>query len=263
MSPALRCTPWGRRARPVPRTTAALLALSLGLAACAKTGPGATYYYPVAALATGEVYAYRPAPGTDGAPYYWYYRSYDRGDSLVLTAQMYDDAFTPRQFVTERIVGTGALLRDLRLYPPGEAGGVVAEVLQTAVFSFAEADPTRVLVSAVRWSQADPAAAGGVVTYTLTRNRSFARDTTYTLAGRAVAAQVWAVRELVEQDAGGTLALESRIREVYAADVGLVYRARTFPDGTVQAYALAERFAMDSLIARAGQGLPFVPTLPE
>lgn len=246
-------TGYDRAAAPALLTRGLPAALALALAAgCSDRGPAARYYYPVDDLAGGRVYAYEPAPDGDPAlfpGYYWYYRAVETPDSLVLAATYYDAGGEPLQFVGERVVSAGALLRDLRLVRPTDSASVVTEaaVLEPAVFSFLAPDPARVLVSAVRFRQNDTSAV-----YTVTRNRRYARDTTVVVEGAPRDAQVWAVRELVEQDSAGTLALESRGIEVYAEGVGLAYRRRVHSDGTVEAHVLARRFGMDELAARFG-----------
>ncbi len=227
---------------------------ALCLAACAKTGPEAAYYYPVEALETGSVYAYRSVNDSLGDAYYWYYRSYERDDSTLLTGQFYDTSFEPRQFVAERIVPSGALLRELRLFPDGDSADlqIKATILQPAVYSFAEADTGAVLVNAVSWEQRSRVAGGAPTRYTLTRNRRFSGSGTFEVDGEALPTRIYTVRELIEQDSAGVLSLESRGEEHYARGVGLVYRSQTYSDGSVRAYTLRARFPMDSLIALSG-----------
>ena len=246
--------PPGRRLLTAALRRAALAPL-VAWAACTGHGPNVNYYYPLDDLADGRVYAYRPAPGSDSASfpgYYWFHRAVETPDSLVLTSTRYDEAGQPRQYVAERIVDGGALMRDLRLFVPTDSASVVtqAEVLEPAVFSFLVPLPGRVLVSAVRLRQNDSAAV-----YTITRNRHYARDTSVVVDGQTLPAQVWAVRELIEQDSAGTLSLETHGIEVYAEGVGLAYRRRDLGDGTVEAHVLTERFAMEVLEQRFGGGV--------
>ena len=250
-----RTSQLGRRAR--------LLLLSVTLcAACAKTGHDAPrYYYPAEALTQGLVYGYAPVAPLGGRPHYWYFRSVETPDSMTLVSTYYDADLEPRQLVRERIVQEGSLLRDLRLYFPtaaGESVAVQADILQPALFSFEAPDPDRVLISAVTLQE--PGGEGGVAgfsdsgtetaRYTVTRNRRYLRDTSYVLDGAPVPAQLWHVRELTEQDSAGVLAIEATAVEIYARDVGLVYRERRFSSGEGEAYRLAERISMDSLAAR-------------
>ena len=250
-----------RRAGPVP-TLLALLSVAL-CAACAKTGNDAPrYYYPVEALTQGLVYGYAPVPPLGGRAHYWYFRSVETPDSAMLVSTYYDAAFEPRQLVRERIVSQGSLLRDLRLYFPtasGESVAVQADVLQPALFSFEAPDPARVLISAV--TLREPREGGDVAgfsdsetetaRYTVTKNRRYLRDTSYVLDGTPVPAQLWHVRELTEQDSAGVLAIEATAVEIYAEDIGLVYRERRFGNGEGEAYRLSERITMDSLNSRA------------
>ena len=234
--------------------------LALLLAACSSIGPAARYYYPIGELTEGLVYAYESVGPLPAPDYYWYYRSVIGRDSTTLAATYYDAGFEPRQFTNERIVPTGVLRRDLRLFTPTDTTSVQtqAEVLAPAVFSFEAPDPDRLLVSAVRWREGAPGSSpedptSTRPTYTITHNRHYLRDTVVTVEGARRDAQVWQVRELVEQDSAGVLALEARAVEIYAEDVGLVYRERAFGDGTLEAYRLAERFVMDTLVTRAGR----------
>ncbi len=230
------------------------LFLALGLVSCSKLGPNADFYYPVDELADGMVYAYESVGPLPQPPHYWFYRSVETPDSLVLTSTYYSVDFEPRQFVNERIVETGSLMRDLRLYTPteGASDAVIANVLAPALFSFEEPNPERILVNAVSFRQ-NPNQDSSAL-YTLTRNRQFVQDTMFNLSGKPIPSQLWSVRELTEQDSLGVLALESRAIEIYAQGIGMVYRERIFSDGSQEAYRLSGRFSMDSLTAlRDGQ----------
>ena len=252
------------------------VAAALALAACTgDRGLDPSYYYPTDELHEGLVYVYAPA-GADGqagpAPgpmQYWYLRALQTPDSLMLVTTGYDPDLQPSQLTTERIVPTGSLLRDLRLFLPGDTTSAVAvaTVLQPAQFSFAPPDTGRVLVSAIRIAPGGPDLAADegrpgapevddappVATYTLTRNRRYRHDTTFVYRDESLPAQTWTVRELVEQDSVGVLAVESIALEIYARGLGLVYRERRFANGEGEAYRLVDRIPMDSLTARAGR----------
>ena len=244
---------------------AAALILALACGCGPDLGPGADYYFPAAELTGGLVYAYEGAGPTPAPPHYWYYRGVAAGDSLVLAATYYDHDFEPRQFVRERLAAAGALQRELRLFTPTDSASlqVSAEVLAPALFSFLAPEPERVLVNAVRFADVPEAPAGtsavlpegapAAPTYTVTRNRSYLRDTLVAALGAPRRAQLWLVRERSEQDSAGVLAIDSRAVELYAEGVGLVYRERVFPDGTVEVHRLRERFPMDTLEARAAR----------
>jgi len=229
---------------------------ALSMLSCSSFGPNAEYYYPVDDLADGMVYAYESVGPIQLPPHYWFYRSVETPDSLVLTSTRYTSDFEPRQFVNERIVKSGSLMRDLRLFTPtvGASETVVADVLAPAMFSFEIPDTGRILVNAVSFSYADlkirqNAEENESALYTLTRNRRFIKDTSFTLSGKPVPSQLWSVRELTEQDSIGVLALESQAIEIYAQGVGLVYRERMHSDGSQEAFRLKGRFSMDSLLS--------------
>ena len=231
------------------------------LAACSSYGPSAQFYYPIDELTEGLVYAYEGTGEQAFPPHFWYYRSVIGRDSTTLAATYYDAALEPRQFTNERIVSSGALRRDLRLYAPTDSNSqqVVATVLEPAVFSFEAPDPDRLLVSAVQWQETSfgespiSSLTAKPPVYTVTHNRRYLRDTLVEVLGERRTAQVWQVRELIEQDSAGILALEARITEVYADGLGLTHRRRVHSDGTVEAYRLVARLPMDSLVARAAE----------
>jgi len=226
-----------------------ILVLTLGLASCSSLGPNAEYYYPVEDLADGMVYAYESVGAVQQPEHYWFHRSIETLDSLVLTSTFYSADFEPRQFVNERIVESGSIMRDLRLYTPTDSisKAVVADVLAPALFSFEKPNSERILVNVVSFRQNEGQDSSAL--YTLTRNRQFISDTVFTLSGKPIPSQIWSVRELTEQDSVGVLALESRAIEIYAKGIGLVYRERMYTDGSQEAFRLAGRFSMDSLTA--------------
>lgn len=236
------------------------------VAACdSAEAPSERFYFPVAELSQGLAYVYEGTGEQPGPTHYWYYRSVETMDSAVLVSTFYDAALEPRQLMRERIVRSGSLLRDLRLYLPTDSGSVVtaAEILQPAMFSFDPPDTSRLLISVVRFTE--PTGGHPVdsfrqnpprASYTITRNRRYRRDTTYAFAGQTLPAQLWTVRELTEQDSVGTLAIESAAVEIYAEGIGLVYRERRFANGTGEAHRLTERVPMDSLAARFARTQP-------
>lgn len=236
-----------------PQSGYVIFLLSLFLANCSSYGPNADYYYPIDELADGMVYSYESAGPLPQAPHYWFYRSVETLDSLVLTSTYYSFDFQPRQFVNERIVSSGSIMRDLRLYTPTEGASktVIAEVLAPALFSFEAPDTGRILVNTVSFRQNSEQDSSAL--YTLTRNRKYVKDTMFNLSGKPLDAQLWSVRELTEQDSLGVLAIESQAVEIYAKDIGLVYRERMYSDGSQEAYRLAGRFSMDSLTALRDQ----------
>ncbi len=218
----------------------------------------ASFYYPIEALHQGLVYEYAAADGSEAPPEYWYLRSLQTPDSTMLISTLYGADFQPQQLRNERIVPSGSLLRDVRLYQAGDSTSstILSEVLQPALFSFEPPDSTRILVHVLRVRPNQQMT--GSATYTLTRNRRYFGDTTFTFEGQNLPAQVWTMRELIEQDSVGVLAIESASLEIYAKGVGLVYRERRFANGEGEAYRLTTRLPMDSLTARLKARLELV-----
>ncbi len=230
------------------------------LACRTSDAPSARFYFPVEDLGQGRAYVYEGVGDAPAPTHYWYFRSVQTPDSTMLVSTYYDAAFQPRQLLNERIVAQGSLLRDLRLYFPTDSASAVtqARVLQPALFSFEAPDPDRLLINVVEFEGGGFRQNPPRATYTLTRNRRYRHDTTYVFDGQTLAAQLWTVRELTEQDSVGTLAIESAAVEIYAEGVGLVYRERRFASGQGEAHRLREILPMDSLSARFRKTLPQV-----
>ncbi len=199
-------------------------------------GPNADYYYPINELEDELLYTYESVGDAGFGPHYWAYSAKEFSDSTILSGTYYDANRQPRQHITERIVNDGSLRRSLTLLEPGDSATNErsATVLEPVVFSFEPPNPDRLLVSAVRWQEEG-------ITYTVTHNRHYLRDTSIVFNGQSYPAQTWMVRELIEQDSAGVLALESRAIEVYAKGIGLAYRERLYSDGTVEAHRLVRR----------------------
>ena len=218
------------------------------------------YYFPFKTLTEGLVYEYQPTD-TLGTPFYAYYRTLYEDDKTYLTVMFYDHTYTPYQFVSERLVNSGALLERQFLYETDTLGKQVQIPLRVASnntfpFKLATDGPPGVLLMEMSWAQ--PSQPGA--TFTLVRNRQYARDTTWTYQQETLDAIVLRLRELIEHDEEGVLSQEYGGTEVYAEGLGLVYSEKRIAEGLTLAYRLADRYPMSTFLERAGQGpLPVVP----
>ena len=218
------------------------------------------YYFPFKSLTEGLVYEYQPLD-TLGTPFYAYYRTLYENDKTYLTVMFYDHTYTPYQFVSERLVNSGALLERQFLYEPDSLGKQVQIPLtvksnNTFAFKLATDAPPGVLLMELSWQQ--PSQPGA--TFTLVRNRQYARDTTWTYEGDTRDAIVLRLRELIEHDEEGVLSQEYGGTEVYAEGLGLVYSEKRISPELALRYRLVDRYSMPEFLEKAGQGrLPEVP----
>ena len=230
-----------------------LLGVIVGLG-CAADRELRPYYFPFKSLTEGLVYEYQPTDSI-GTPFYAYYRTLYEDDKTYLTVMFYDHTYTPTQFVSERLVNSGALLERQFLYFSDSTEKQVqipVAVKSNNVFPFklATDTPPGVLLMEMSYRPPDQPDA----TLTLVRNRQYARDTTWTYRGEPYEAVVFTLRELIEHDREGTLEQEYGGTEIYAEGLGLVYSEKRISEGFQLRYVLADRYPMEVFLERAGQG---------
>lgn len=228
-----------------------LFLLGFVWSSCSQENSMESFYYPINGLEEGIVYAYT---GTDelDPPFYWYFRHVEQEGATFLTGMYYDANYTPYQFVREERVANGILLADYLIYETDSAGKQVqaeVEVLSGNVFSFEQPDPNQVLFSQVKYRL--PSRPGE--TTTLTRNRQYLRDTTYTWKGEERPARIYYLRELIEVDSGGFVEHQFDGWEIYARDLGLVHYRKNVNENFVLEYRLQDTFSMQELERRAQQ----------
>lgn len=223
------------------------------LFACRNGAPGDLrgYYFPLKSLQEGMVYEYR-AKG-ELTPVYWYYRSVFGPEGRFLTATYYEQELEPLQFVREKLVSNGMLLKDLRIYTADESGVARQTPVQIEhgnTFPFKVTDSLGVFLYKVHWTEPS----GEEVT--VTRNRRFAGDTTFVFQGKNYPGILFSTLEAVALDhpTQGFFEQQLQGREGYAKGLGMVFFEKG-PIGTPPiAYYLHDRYAMERLEEKARKG---------
>jgi len=212
------------------------------------------YYYPVLDLQSGKVYVYELTQGDSTALEYWYFRGFVRDSGIFLSSTNYDAQFQISQIGREKLVSSGALLRDYFVYEPDTAQGTVRQVptqiSSPTVFPFQVTDSLGVFLFSLSYT---PTAAPQARVY-LIRNRRYLGDgPLYSLDGQQHPTIRFGVREAVGYDAEGAAEIAGDGEEWYAKGIGLVYRRKRYGQegGFEQVFRLKEIVLMEELERRA------------
>lgn len=227
------------------------------LSACSPYKPNAQFYFPVHLLQKPTVYQYESVGATSFPTYYWHYQTIKKDDSTFLIGTQYNEQFESVQFIRERIVKSGSLLRSLDLHHLNSDSLTEitsTNVLYPAVFSFENPDTSKVLVSAFKWID-KTSNSEFQTTYRITRNRTYVKDTLIEIMGKKRQSQVWSVKERIEQTENGTLSLDFNKREIYSQNLGLTHVKRTLSNGIQEAFQLIDTFGMKELETRHQQSI--------
>lgn len=228
------------------KITFILLIGLVGWSSCSKSDDIRAYYFPMKDLTEGLVYEYRPVSDDSLPIVYWYYRSFVYPDSVFLTGTKYGSNLLPEQFTREEMVDNGMLTVGSYIYELDSLGSqyqVPVDILAGSSYPFEVNEEGGVFLHRLQWrSKVDP-----VVSFEVVKNRRFGGDTTIVWEGKKQDAIYLDVREAIDQNAEGTLSLESEGQEVYVKNVGLVYFDKAFDNGFGVAYRLVDRYPMDEL----------------
>jgi len=219
---------------------------------CSQDADIREYYFPLKELEEGMVYEYQPVEDDSLPTIYWYYRSFIYPDSIFLTGTRYSPELLPEQFTREELVDNGMLTVDSYVYETDSTGKqrqIPVDILAGSSFPFEVSEEGGIFLHRLRWaSVVEPG-----VSYEVVKNRRYLGDTAYSWNGHPGDAVILELREAIDQNAEGTLSLESEGVEIYQEDVGLVYFRKRFESGFTVEYALAERYTMDELEAKFGE----------
>lgn len=226
------------------------------LVACSDERDIRDYYFPVRDLRNGLVYAYEPLAGPDTNTIYWYALGLDQDTSLMLNLTTYGPDFTPTTLISEKITNQGVVTKQVYLYSTDSTGSserTQAEVLAGNSFPFLVPKGPEQPAYVYKISYEDKELAD--VSYRITYNRQFSRDTSFMLGGIRYAAIVLDItgETAMLDDVNGDIAPRFTGFEIYARDVGLVESYRNFDGGFAFHQRLKERFPMSELQQRAAE----------
>lgn len=204
------------------------------------------YYLPLKDLKDGLVYEYQSTNPDTFPPYYWYYRTIKQGSSTFLTGMYYDYKFMPQQLIRQLKVSNGMLLEEAFIYETDSSGyqiQIPMEISNGNSFPFEVKDSLGVFLYHTSWQSALDNSK-----ITVIKNRRFVSAITYDFQGKRYPAIEFSIRELVEHDKEGVLAVELIGKEIYAKGIGLVYVEKSAIQGNYQqTYRLFDRYEMSIL----------------
>jgi hypothetical protein len=186
------------------------------------------YYFPLEQLSKeAKVYEYEYRMGDTAFKMYWYYQSLIQHDSIYLVGTCYNQNFEQLMVMREERVKNGMKLVDMYFYATDKNGYAVrkqVEIEGGAAFPFEAKDSNSVFINIIKYKDVKDS----THQTTLTRNRRFLRQTLYDFKGKKLDAVEFEMKEeQAESDTKiGGIAFVSKITEIYAENIGLIYTKR-------------------------------------
>lgn len=207
------------------------------------------YYFPMEKLADGEVYVYESVGNTGTDSVYWYHRSFLKGEQKIFSSTFYENYMVPLQQVQEEVVYNGILLKDLYIYGlPDAAKGYKQERTEVEIvagnsFPFVVKDRFGIFLYHIKWKLND----SDSTTYSLTKNRIFMGDTTFTLDNQEIPAVFFKVKEKIDIENERVTGQLFEGMEIYAKGIGLVYYGKKVSEEAIMAYRYVRGTNMEEL----------------
>lgn len=202
-----------------------------------------SYYFPIDSLTRGKIYEF-VASGDSLPSLYWYYSKVKKRDTTFLAAQLLDQNFNVQQFMLERRVKSGMVLKNGFIYSKDSSGQsfqIPITINQSSTFPFHVKDSTQLFINEVQW--ADPTMGETVIT----KNRSFVRRSTINFMSKQIPTIEFSVKEAIEMRNNGSLEYKSVGMERYAQGIGLVYFEKNINETIKFSYSLAAIYTIDEL----------------
>jgi hypothetical protein len=200
------------------------------------------YYFPFNLLSEGKIYEYESVGNKHDPPIYWFFKSATQDGKKQITGTSFGPTFQPDQAMREEIVENGVLLRNSCVFEKDSTGNTVPihmEIVTKNVFPFYVKKLGKVVITEFKWTSIRDTA-----NYTFVRNRQFESDTTISFDGKNYDAVTFVIRELVDQEQAGHLALEYGGSEVYAKEIGLIYFSKDIQEGWQTKYQLKKIYSL-------------------
>jgi hypothetical protein len=224
------------------------LSFCLLLGACGKNKLR-EYYFPLEALhKEAKVYEYEYRIRDSTFKMYWYYQSLLQNDSIYLIGTCYNQNFEQLMVIREERVKNGMKLTDMYFYTTDAKGYAVqnqVEIQGGAVFPFEVKDSNSVFINIIKYKNVKDS----TQQTTLTRNRRFLKETNFDFKGQKLEAVAFEMKEeQAENDTKrGGIAYVSKIQELYAKNIGLVYTKRQMTDSEFMESRLLDIYTMSAL----------------
>ena len=224
------------------------IAFCLLLGSCGKNKLQ-EYYFPLEQLnKEAKVYEYEYRVRDSTFKMYWYYQSIRQNDSIYLVGTCYNQNFEQLMVMREERVKNGMKLTDMYFYTTNTAGYAVriqAEIQGGAVFPFEVTDSNSVFINIIKYKDVKDSTRQT----TLTRNRRFLKHTVFDFKNKKLDAVEFEMKEeQAESDTKkGGIAYVSKIKEIYAQNIGLIYTKRYISDSEFIESRLLDIYTMSAL----------------
>ena len=219
---------------------------------CSNNKDIRSFYFPIEELKAGAIYEYQPVDNDSLASFYYYFKSTEDEGQLFLEGIYLNPYMEPTQRTKEEVVSNGTLLTEINFYMPDTSEQVVfvpVEILAGSVFPFEVSDSNGVFLQQLKWS--DPSETYSV--NTLTRNRRYLKDTSYTYNGDSVDAVKFRLNEVFDNEQVGHLELPQYSGvELYAKNIGLVYFRKRINSNYIPEYALRAVYTLQEFEEKFG-----------
>jgi hypothetical protein len=225
-----------------------LLVFCLLLGACGKNKLR-EYYFPLEALhKEAKVYEYEYRIQDSTFRMYWYYQALLQNDSIYLIGTCYNQNFEQLMVMREERVKNGMKLDDMYFFTTDAKGYAVqnrVEIQGGAVFPFEVKDSNSVFINIIKYKDVKDS----TLQTTLTRNRRFLKETEYDFKGQKLEAVEFEMKEEQAQSdtKNGGIAYVSKIQELYAKNMGLIYTKRQMSDSEFIESRLLDIYTMSAL----------------
>jgi hypothetical protein len=190
------------------------------------------YYFPLEPLSKeAKVYEYEYRIQDSTFKMYWYYQTLVQQDSIFLIGTCYNQNFEQLMVMREEKVKNGMKLVDMYFYTTDAQGYALrnqVEIKGGAVFPFEVKDSNSVFINIITYKDVKDSTRQT----TLTRNRRFLKHRLYDFHDKKLNAVEFEMKEeQAESDAKrGGIAHISKITEIYAENIGLIYTKRQITD---------------------------------
>ena len=228
-----------------------IILLSLLVFNCQCNNPSSAhqlrpFYYPYKDMQAGMIYEYIPLNNKKKSHVYWYLQSIKEGEKWYMQELYLEDDYLPLQFVREKIVSNGVLIKKIDLFLPDNSQQLIevsGKIHSGNVFSFDAKKYERVLLSKYVFEIPD----GSQSTTTIIKNRQFEGDTTINIAGHKYQTARFRVKELVSMgnEKDGYTEPEFSGVEHYGKNTGLIHYKKEAEGKTIFEYALKKRYPLN------------------
>jgi hypothetical protein len=207
------------------------------------------YYFPLEQLnKEAKVYEYEYRMRDSTFKMYWYYQSLLQNDTIYLIGTCYNQNFEQLMVMREERVANGMKLNDMYFYTTNKAGYAVRtqmEIQGGAVFPFEVKDSNSVFINILKYKDVKDS----TIQTTLTRNRRFLKSTVFDFKNQKLDAVEFEMKEeQAESDPKkGGIAFVSKVKEIYAQNIGLIYTKRNITDSEFMESRLLDIYTMSAL----------------